>query len=267
MTGIATAQLRTLVVPIGGLIERCNLRALRRRRVAEVCLVLLNLVQDLQLHRGLSGAVLTGQEGFRAELDAVQHKLQRSVHALAEHYGDRHPVFRQAQWRIVLGRWESLRNNWRGLGFDTNLSVHGDVVSGVLGILRVLASDNAQLLGDERTQVVKSWPTLVEHFAMLRALGLQMLACDGPAHAGKRDAICVRLKSARLVLQTVAPGVDETFIINASETALALAQGLAEGKHSATSAEVFYCEMTGLIDDWYGLIRSRVNHTSRGRSQ
>jgi hypothetical protein len=260
MTGIATAQLRSLVYPIGGLLERCNLRAIRRRRVAEVCLVLLNLVQDLQLHRGLSGAVLTGQGGFRAELDAVQHKLQRSLHALAEYYGDRHPVFRQAQWRIVLGRWESLRNNWRGLGFDTNLSVHGDVVTGVLGILRVLASDNAQLLGRERAQAIKSWPTLVEQFAMLRALGLQILACDGPADTGKQDAMCARVQSARLVLQTIAPSVDDKRMLDATAQALAFAQGVVNGSHSTTNAEIFYAQTTGVIDDWYRLIRTRIGH-------
>jgi hypothetical protein len=53
-----------------------------RKPLIEVCLVLLGLIQDLQLHRGLSGALLDRRKDFLAELDANELKLQRSLQAL-----------------------------------------------------------------------------------------------------------------------------------------------------------------------------------------
>jgi hypothetical protein len=258
MLDFSSAGLRSLAAPVGDLIDRCNPRVQRLRRVSEVSLVLLNLVQDLQLHRGLSGAILTGGGEFRGEREAVEHKLQRSLHALADYYGERHPVFRQAPWRIVLGRWESLRNNWRELSFATNLSVHGEVVAGILGILRDLAADHAQLLGEERAQVIRVWPGLVEHFGMLRALGLHLL-CAGPTQdTVLRGLLAGRLQTTRFSLQTIAPGVGDPRPVAAAEAALERVAAVRDGALGADDAERFYAEMTALMEEWYRVIRGRI---------
>lgn len=265
MIGLLSSDVRSLIAPIGGLIGRCNLRATRRRRVCEVILVLFNLMQDLQLHRGLSGAVLGGQGAFRGEFEAVQYKLQRSLHALADHYGDKHPVFRSAQWRIVLGRWESLRNNWRELSFDTNLALHGEVVVGLIGILRVLGSENSALLGDERSRVVRSWPRLVEHLGMLRALAIRYIGGAGGQHDPALEAaLRSRLQMVRCSLQHVAPHTNDPSVVAASEAALQILSQALDGRADLWDGLAVHAEMTRLIEDWFGLIRTRIQGPPAG---
>lgn len=259
MLSSSATGLAAWVAPISDLIGRCNLSRLRRRRLCEVSLVLLHLIQDLQLHRGLSGAVLLGDGRFRMELDAVEYKLQRLLHALAAHYGERHSVFREAQWRTVLGRWESLRNNWRDLNFATNLAVHGEVIVAVLGILRRLASDNAQLLGEERAQVLRLWPALAEHFGILRALGLHLLCGPGAGQDPTvQHALRSEMQTAAFKLQAVTPGVHEPGPVAAGEAALQNVAWVLDGTLGAADAERFYEDMTGVMDAWYRMIRSRI---------
>jgi hypothetical protein len=259
MLGSPATSLAAWVAPISDLMARCNLSGLRRRRVCEVSLVLLHLLQDLQLHRGLSGAVLLRDGRFRMELEAVEYTLQRSLHALADQFGERHRVFREAQWRIVLGRWESLRNHWRDLNFATNLAVHGEVIVGILGILRRLASDNARLLGEERSQVLRLCPALAEHFGILRALGLHLLCGPG---AGQDQTVQYALRSemrtAAFKLQAVAPSIHEQGLVAAGEAALQSVARILDGTLGAADAEWFYEDMTGVMDAWYRMIRGRI---------
>lgn len=259
MLSFPAASVRTLIAPIGGLIGRCNLRALRRQRVCEVSLVLTNLVQDLQLHRGLSGALLIGQVASRAELEAVEYKLQRRLQGLTDHYRERHPVFKGAQWRMVLGRWESLRHNWRDLSFQTNLAVHGEVVAGLLSVLRVLAAENAQLLGDSRSQVIRSWPALAEHLGVLRAWGMYLLAGAAGAHdTSPGESLGGRLQTARLALHTLAPTVDDPGLTALSEEALHCVASVRDGSWPGANAQLFHSELTLVIDAWFRSIRGRI---------
>ena len=96
---------------------------------------------------------------------------------------------------------------------------------------------------------------------MLRALGLRILACDGPVDADQHDVMRARVQSARFVLQTVAPNVGEAPIVDTTELALALAQRVPTGSPTTPDAEVFHHEMTSVIDDWYALLRRRIDPT------
>ncbi|WP_078119481.1 nitrate- and nitrite sensing domain-containing protein [Thiosocius teredinicola] len=230
--------------------------ATRRQRAVEICLVALNLMQDLQLHRGLSGAVLDGESAFNSELDATEHKLQRSLYALASHYGEKHPVFRSPQWRIVLGRWESLRNNWRDLDFYTNLEVHGDVIIGMVGILKVLATDNAKLLGAEKAEILKEWPRLMEHLGILRAWGLHLLARNGEAEERVIKTMQVSRSAAGQIMKDVADTVPDPSALSLTRDALLHARAIIENPGNGTEPQSYYAQMTVVIDRWYGMIRA-----------
>lgn len=231
--------------------------AARRQRAIEVCLVTLNLMQDIQLHRGLSGAVLDCKATFNAELDATEHKLQRSLYALASQYGEKHPVFRSAQWRIVLGRWESLRNNWRDLDFYTNLEVHGQVVLGMIGILKVLAADNSKLLGAEKVGILEQWPRLMEHLGILRALGLHLLAQH---HDDADDRVFKAMTASRgaaaQIMRDVGDTVPDVSSLSVTQHALQHAESIARNPTNGTEPQSYYAQMTVVIDRWYGMLRA-----------
>jgi hypothetical protein len=236
--------------------------ALRRRRhgkVVEVCLVLLGLIQEVQLHRGLSGALLDGRKRFRTDLEDNEYKLQRSLHMLAEQYGSAHPVFRSDQWRIVLGRWESLRNHWRELPFDTNIAAHGEVINGLAGILGSIGRKHRNGLGERQSRIVSHWPELIEDLGLLRALGLHILGHRATAADQLLvDTIARQINASRGHLKRLTDTEKEQALVVRTGRALRRVSWLIEGNAERYHPYTFYEEMTGVIDDWHAAIRRNL---------
>jgi hypothetical protein len=234
-------------------------RVRQRERLIEVCLVLLGLMQELQLHRGLSGAVLDKRRDFRSELEANEYKLLRSLDAIGERYGRRHALFRDERWRILLGRWEALRNHWRGLSFETNIAAHGEVIRGLIGILRSLADAHRPLLGEGHVRRIAEWPRLIEDLGLLRAMGLHLLghrAVDEDPVAP--DRIATQLHAGRAHLRQIRDsGVDHGLFVR-TERAFQRVSWLLDGNAARYHPYTFYEEMSGVIDDWYALVRVRL---------
>jgi hypothetical protein len=250
----------------------CPLGRVRRERVVEVSLVLLGLVQEMQLHRGLSGAVLDGRKAFRDDLEANEEKLQRSLRVVAEQHRRRYPVFAGADWRLVVNRWESLRGNWRDLPFATNIAAHSDVIEALIGILAALLGSHRRLLGARRAEVAIAWTRLIEDLGQLRAEVLHLLghpakAMD-PAHV---DSVTVFLHAARRRL-ALASDLDAPRALGVrTQRALQRIEWLLDGNAERYHPYTFYEEITGLIDDWYATLRAelrdeRVESAPRPRS-
>lgn len=246
-------------VAVGFFANEVLLRRRRRDKVVEVCLVLLGLIQEVQLHRGLSGALLDGRKGFRRELEDNEYKLQRSLHMLAEQYGHEQPVFRSDQWRIVLGRWESLRNHWRELAFDTNISVHGDVINGLADILGSIGGKHRRSLGERQCRIVSTWPQLIEDIGLLRALGLHILGHRATADDQLLvDTIARQINTSRGHLKHLTDIDEEQALVIRTGRALRRVSWLLEGNAERYHAYTFYEEMTGVVDDWYAAMRRNL---------
>lgn len=245
--------------PIGRSLRACSPRARRRRRVVDAGLVLLSLMQDLQLHRGLSCAVLDGQHAFADELDAVGAKLQRSLHACSEHPDQRHALFAEQPWQALAARWESLRTHWRELEFATNLTVHSELVLGLVDLLAGLAERHASLLSPRSVRALGEWPPMVEHLGMLRAIGLHRLA--HPESAGDATFIAVfalHLHEVRSTLAAVDDMLGGQAVHAAGHRVVELAIALRGAPPEWLDATAYYAETTAVIDAWYALIRARL---------
>ena len=231
----------------------------RSQRSVDVCLVLLNLMQELQRHRALSIAVLDGQFEFRKELGLTEHMLQRTLHALADQYGDRHAIFSSEQWHIVLRHWESLRNNWRELDFVTNLFAHNEIVLGLIGILQALADDEPKRLGANRVQIITHWPHLIEHLGMLRTLGVHSLSQKDPLSDARINlSITDHWQHATQELTQLSEKIPDASIVTSSEMLLRRVALLTEDSAQTYNAQTFYEDMTTLIDQWYRMITSQI---------
>lgn len=246
----------------GGL---CRWRTRRRERLIEICLVLLGLIQELQLHRGLSGAMLDRRRDFRGELDANEYKLLRSLDAMGERYGRRQPIFRDERWRVVLGRWEALRNNWQGLTFETSIFAHGEVICGLIGILRSLAESHRELLGERYVRNIAEWPRLIEDLGLLRAMGLHLLG-HRPTNEDQlqTDKIAAQLNAGRASLREVVESdVDHALVVR-TERAFHRVAWLLDGNAERYHPYTFHEEMTAVIDDWYASLRARLQAAGPG---
>jgi hypothetical protein len=228
--------------------------------VTEAATVLLTLMQDLQLHRGLSGAILDGQVEFRDEREAVAEKLQRSLITVGEQFGDRHDVFRSDTWQRVLANWSSLRHGWRELDFATNLSVHSELVLSLVAIVAELAEKNCERLGPARTQVMTEWPAIAEHLGMLRAIGLHLIG-QPAAPDGSRvlEAMRLHLHETRSGLASARELLGEGTLAQRTDAAIEDILQLREASLSNVNAQRYYRSMTRLIDQWYAAIRERLD--------
>ena len=250
---------RPWVVPLGRSLQVCNPRWWRRRRIVEVSIALLSLMQDLQSHRGLSCAVLVEQSTFDEELSAVGSKLQRSLHAFGEQYNERQTVLRSTDWDHLLTRWESLRCNWPSLDFHTNLTVHSELILGVVDILRHIGQDNVRPLPPACVRVLGEWPTMVEHLGLLRAIGVHRLGHpDEPMELRLAALYRVHLHEARSTLASVADEFNVPALLEAGRRAVESAADLRAGLPKGVDAPGYYAEMTNVIDAWYALTRQRL---------
>lgn len=259
MPGFTPTNLRSLVEPLGGLLGRLDRRTVRYLQLSEVSLVLLSLMQDMQLHRGLSCTVLDGRVDFVRELDAVGGKLQRALHTLEDQYGSRHAVFARGEWQALRDRWEALYRNWRDLDFFTNLNAHSELVLGVVEILRLFAEEHAALLGTQRVAVIRAWPPMVEHLGMLRALGLYSLAAtDDLADQRHQAAMTSHYHAACRTLSAAARCEADDLVVSESEAMLHAVEAMLQDAQQRSDAQAYFHHMTAVIDAWYASIRSRL---------
>lgn len=231
----------------------------RGRHSLDLCLLLLQLVRDLQRHRGLSVATLDGNSEFGGQLATNEGALQQSFAALAEQYADSRALFNSPQWPTVLRHWRSLHGNWRELDFMTNLFAHNEVVLGLICLLQTQAQQQPSLLGARRLQIISQWPPMLEHLAMLRALGMHALS-----HADRSETARVGLalsghrQQVKQTLCQLADKVPDKPLLSSSEALLRRAAALAQGEQQGDSPQRYYDDMTALIDRWYRLMNAQL---------
>lgn len=224
----------------------------RRRESRVVCQELIGLMQGLQLHRGLSGAVLDGETRFTAELDAVARKLSRSLHALAEHHGENHPILRHEQWQAVIDHWQSLRVNWHELDFHTNLMIHNQTINGLVGVLQILSANFGGHLCAQQGELIKHWPVLIEQLGVLRALGLHLLSHrDAAGDPRVRDSMRAYLERSRDGLAQVDASNANPATRDATCRVLDRVERLLSGQRYALTPQDYHVALSQVIDAWY----------------
>lgn len=224
----------------------------RRRESSVVSQELIGLMQGLQLHRGLSGAVLDGESGFADDLDAVEQKISRSLHALAEHHGENHPILRHEQWQAVLDRWQSLSLGWRELDFYTNLFAHNEVIRGLVSVLQILSANFGTHLCPQQGELIKRWPVLIEQLGVLRALGLHALTYpDAPRDGRVRQAMRDYLGYARKGLVQLDASNVNPATIDATRYVLLQVEDLFRQASASQTPQGYYAALTDVIDAWY----------------
>lgn len=247
-----------LIAPLHSSLQRCNPRLRRRRRIVEFSLVLLLLIQDLQQHRGLSGATLVRKDQFRDERAAIAEKLGRSLREVSQHFASKSLALNPDDWLLLQARWDSLSNNWQELDFHTNLEVHSELILSLVEILRCIAEGHKDDLATTRCRVLSEWPMLIEHLGMLRALGLYVLAQPDTLPSVPFDrSLGTSLHETRSTLACTSDMPEAQPMIAISEAAVGYVIALRTGQSGLESSD-YMRTMTSTIDGWYRLIRIRL---------
>ncbi|MCB1877132.1 MAG: nitrate- and nitrite sensing domain-containing protein [Chromatiales bacterium] len=231
----------------------------RRCFSEEASLVLLDLMRDLQRHRALSGALIDGQVNFTGDREHTERRLGQALYSMQEHYCRSHGVFDSDQWKAVLYRWETVRQEWRGLEFLPNLFAHSDVIVGLIGIVQTLAEKDQSTLGTERAAALGNWPVLIEYFGMMRALGMHFLRHSRTSQAELiAENIADYRQQAERSLLTLGDSLPSAEILNRSDCLLRQVDRFLESQGKSWDAQSYYQEFTSVIDRWFAITKQTL---------
>jgi hypothetical protein len=171
----------------------------RRRRWVEAdrsldktlaaCRSLLALVGHLQQHRGMSSALLAGDQGFGARLDAKGREIEALIPSLREvaraECTRAHPCLTPNDLSLFQHNWGQLREKLAGLSVEQSIAQHSFLIDQLLQWLAALGESRVELLLVDRCGrgLVRNYasrlPALTECLGQARALGTSVAARRG----------------------------------------------------------------------------------------
>ena len=155
----------------------------------QACRSLLALVGHFQQHRGMSSALLSGDQAFRSRLDGKGREIEALIPTLrevAKEEGARaHPCLTQNDLALFQFNWGQLREKLSGLSVEQSIAQHSFLIDQLLQWLAALGESRVEvLLVDRCTRgLVRNYasrlPALTECLGQARALGTSVAAKRG----------------------------------------------------------------------------------------
>ncbi|MBT9520773.1 MAG: nitrate- and nitrite sensing domain-containing protein [Dechloromonas sp.] len=153
------------------------------------CRSLLALVGHFQQHRGMSSALLSGDQGFRARLDGKGREIEGLIPSLREvaraESARAHPCLTLNDLSLFQYNWGQLREKLAGLSVEQSIAQHSFLIDQLLQWLAALGESRVELLLGDRSArgLVRNYasrlPALTECLGQARALGMSVAARRG----------------------------------------------------------------------------------------
>lgn len=225
---------------------------------------LLQLVQNLQRHRGMSMVIIHDNHAFTEEFTRdifnVEKDIQYSLKNLKDHYADYQHILKNDQWLSVIHKWTSLKACWRDLDFISNLFAHNEVINEIIDVVQILAKTESRLFGKKTTQQLLHWPQLIEHLGVLRALGVYALSSQ--SHNSLMNislTMADHIQKTKQILTHESAHVNDRLLFNNTEAMLRQIDDMMIHNNLNESVKGFYNDMTLLIDSWYTRLNRSLN--------
>ena len=187
------------MLALAGVILAVSTMLYRRRRWVDAeksldktlaaCRSLLALVGHFQQHRGMSSALLSGDQGFRARLDGKGREIEGLLPSLREvaraESVRAHPCLTLNDLSLFQYNWGQLREKLAGLSVEQSIAQHSFLIDQLLQWLAALGEARVELLLVDRCArgLVRNYasrlPALTECLGQARALGTSVAARHG----------------------------------------------------------------------------------------
>ncbi|MCE1242712.1 methyl-accepting chemotaxis protein [Oryzomicrobium sp.] len=282
--------LANLYTTLNGVIDlsRNELGALDTLRTSQT------LVQKLQQHRGMSSAVLNGNEAMKADRAAKEGEVSAAFERTGQALGER--LAGDPDWQKLKDDWARLRSEGLTLPAPENLARHTRLIDDLL-IFQVTVSDALGLTIDPDIDsfylidtIVHKLPSALERLGQLRARGAGLLSRKEMSDSQKVDLVALladldaQTKYYRIQIAKAqkANGAVKGLIGDSGQTFLAAVDGTAKlvredilGGHFATPPKAYFDQVTNVIDQGYKqmfdtlipatatLIQTRIDHAQR----
>lgn len=137
------------------------------------------LLLDLQQHRGMVNAFLSGDSSFKQKIEQKQAAIGQDIAALNTFHGQ--GLMTEKRWEGILGDWQALRTGCLALAAEDSFHRHSELVRAVLYSMGDIA-ERSQIVGmcaTDFTLVDALWsklPAVAEGLGQARGLGSSVAA-------------------------------------------------------------------------------------------
>lgn len=168
------------------------------------------LLLDLQQHRGMVNAFLSGDASFKQKIEQKQAAIGQDIAALNAFHG--HGLMTEKRWEAILGDWQTLRAGCLALPAEESFRRHSELIRAVLYSIGDVA---------ERSQIVGA---CAADFALVDALWSKLPAvAEGLGQArGLGSSVAAKgycSSVARIKLRFLEERVRETMVLVSNELA------------------------------------------------
>lgn len=138
------------------------------------------LVRALQIHRGASTAVLSGNKALEETRAAREKEIVELLGVIDKAIADQ-AIARTEAWSGIKSKWEQLRGAWAQSAPPENIAAHTRLVDDTLVFLVALADEYGLMLDSQTDSfylidiVVNKLPTVLESLGLSRARGTAIL--------------------------------------------------------------------------------------------
>ena len=182
---VSTLLFATTTIAVLGRLRRQrrhDLRFMEVRAALDACSLLLRLLRQLQQHRGMSSALLSGDRSYEARLAAKRAEIHADIgtlNAAALRESERpHPCFTRNDLSLFRFKWATLADNLTALTPEQSIAQHTQLISQALDWLANYGEARIELPAgqDVSVGVARNFshrlPTLAETLGQARALGM-----------------------------------------------------------------------------------------------
>lgn len=157
---------------------------------------LMRLLKDLQHHRGMTNAYLSGAPSFKDAIAAEHSKIEDDIKAL--------DLINSKYGRLLKAddKWEGFKKSWEGLEYtEYNLSPkeffdsHTEIIAGVISLISYIGETSNLILDPELPTyylmdcVTFKCPTLIENIGQARGAGIKATGTHSLNEDEKRQFI------------------------------------------------------------------------------
>jgi len=235
-----------------------RLEGIRINRIAK------QLLLDLQQHRGMVNAYLSGDKSFKPKIEHKQTAIGQDIATLNAFRSQ--GLMTAKRWEGIIGDWQSLRTGCLALPADDSFRRHSELIRAVLYSIGDIAerSQIVDMCTADFTLVNTLWshiPAVAEGLGQARAVGASVAAkglCSGVARTKLRflverirvvmglvsnDLAHVKLAQSAALIQTW-----KVALTTAQEFLLLLDEKLINAEHPTIDADHYFQAGTKAID-------------------
>lgn len=235
-----------------------RLEGIRINRLAK------QLLLDLQQHRGMVNAFLSGDKSFKPKIEQKQTAIGQDMTALNAFRSQ--GLMTAKRWDGIVGEWQSLRTECLALPPDESIRRHSELIRAVLYSIGDIAerSQIVDMCAADFTLVNALWnkiPAVAESLGQARAIGASVAPkgrCSGIARTKLRfleervreimelvgnDLAHANLAQSAALIQTwkEAQAISQEFL-------LLLNEKLIDAEHPTIDADHYFKECTKVIE-------------------